>query len=107
MVKLKIKIKENSPLARLAAKKLKTKNMAMTLGRTIHLYNADRSQLTNNKRWLRHELKHVEQFGRYGFFLFLILYTYESLRKGYHNNRFEVEARNAEDDEHPLEKWID
>lgn len=81
--------------------------MAMTLGRTIHLYNADKTQLKNNKRWLRHELKHVEQFGKYGFMFFLILYTIESIRKGYHNNRFEVEARAAEDDEHPLEKLMD
>jgi hypothetical protein len=38
----------------------------------------------------------VEQFRRHGFFKFLFLYLWESLRHGYHDNRFEVEARAAE-----------
>jgi hypothetical protein len=70
--------------------------VALTLGHTIHLHNASAAEFRADRRWVLHELKHVEQFRRYGFWLFLLLYAAESLRKGYQNNRFEVEARDAE-----------
>nr|WP_214448814.1 DUF4157 domain-containing protein [Flavihumibacter rivuli] len=73
--------------------------MAMVLGRTIHLHNTTIEELHRNRRWLRHELAHVRQFNEHGFVGFLWSYLVESLRKGYHNNRFEVEARAAEHDE--------
>jgi hypothetical protein len=38
----------------------------------------------------------VRQFQRYGFLWFTVLYLWESARRGYYNNRFEVEARVAE-----------
>ncbi len=40
---------------------------------------------------LAHELIHVEQHDRYPI-IFPILYSYESLKNGYRNNRFEAEA---------------
>lgn len=80
--------------------------MAITLGRTIYLYKASKEDLLRNKAWLRHELKHVEQFLRYGFFWFLLWYAFESLRKGYYHNRFEVEARAAESQESYLELYL-
>ena len=73
--------------------------MALTLGRSIHLHNAGVDEFLADRRWVLHELKHVEQFKRHGFWLFLLLYLLECLRKGYHDNRFEVEAREAE---HPF-----
>jgi hypothetical protein len=91
-----VRIKENSWLARVAAWKLKVDSVALTLGKTIHLYRATRQELLQNNRWLRHELAHVEQFRRYGFFTFILLYLAEWLKKGYYANRFEVEARRAE-----------
>ena len=91
-----IKIKENSWIAKLAAKKLHASNIAIVLGRTIHLYNATKEDLLENKKWLKHELCHVKQFYRYGFFTFIVKYLWESLCNGYYNNKFEVEAREAE-----------
>lgn len=90
-------IKENSWIAKLAARKLKTKNCAIVINRTIHLHNTTRAEFMANRKWLLHELKHVEQYQRYGVLRFIFLYLYETVRKGYRNNRFEVEAREAEE----------
>lgn len=91
-------IKENSFWAKLAAKRMKSYKMAMVLGKTVHLYNTDHREFLTNKRWLRHELAHIRQFRQYGWFRFLFLYLVEFIRKGYYMNRFEVEAREAEQD---------
>ena len=99
MPKPMVTIKERSWIARLAAWKLDAPAVALTLGDTIHLHKATALMLVRDPGWLRHELKHVEQFRRHGFFRFLLLYAWESLRKGYHDNRFEVEARAAENSE--------
>ena len=40
---------------------------------------------------LLHEIRHVQQFQASSSFPFL--YIWESLRRGYHANRFEVDAR--------------
>lgn len=90
------RIKENAWVARLAARKLKTRNMAIVFGSTIYLHNASREEFMNNSRWFKHELCHVRQYQQYGFIGFLIRYGWESIRNGYRNNRFEVEARAAE-----------
>lgn len=76
---------------------MRAESVAMTLGRTIHLHNARAEDFQADRRWVRHELKHVEQFRRHGFWLFLFLYLVECLRRGYYSNRFEVEARAAEE----------
>ena len=91
-----VRIRENSWFASLAARKLKTAKVAMVLGNTIHLWNTSREEFLANQRWLCHELAHVEQYARYGFFRFVVLYLFESLRHGYRNNRFEAEARERE-----------
>jgi hypothetical protein len=91
-----IKLREDSLLARAAAWKLGVSAVALTMGNTIHLYRTRKEDFLGNTRWMKHELAHVEQFRRYGFFRFLTLYLLESMRKGYYNNRFEVEAREAE-----------
>ena len=91
-----VRIKENSLLARIAAYKLKTKQCAIVINCTIHLHNTSREDFLVNKKWLLHELKHVEQYQRYGTIRFVILYLYETMKRGYRNNRFEVEAREAE-----------
>lgn len=89
-------IKENSWLAKIAAKKLHSHAVAMVLGNTIHLHNTTRQEFLQNKKWVKHELCHVQQFKQHGYILFIIKYLWESIRKGYHNNKFEVEARAAE-----------
>ncbi|MFT3846605.1 MAG: DUF4157 domain-containing protein [Lacibacter sp.] len=91
------RIKEKSLLALFAAKKLKANRVAMVIGKTIHLHNTKREDFLNNKRWLKHELAHIEQYKRYGLLKFLLLYLWYSIKYGYYNNPFEVEARKAEE----------
>jgi hypothetical protein len=93
-----IKIKERSWKARIAAWWLGVDNVAFTLGKTIHLYNATAQEFLHDTRWVKHELKHVEQFRRYGFIPFIARYTIETIKKGYRNNKYEIEARMAEHD---------
>jgi hypothetical protein len=52
----------------------------------------------SNQQTLNHELTHVEQWHRYGFFGlgFALLYIFNLLRYGYQNNPLEVEARGRE-----------
>ncbi len=90
-------IKENSWLAKLAAKKLRTGAVAMVLGKTIHLHNTSKEDFLADERWLKHELCHIKQFKEHGYLIFIIKYLWESLQKGYYQNRFEIEARKAED----------
>jgi hypothetical protein len=92
----RITIRENSRLAKIAAWKLGVKSVAFTLGKTIHLYKASAAEFLNNEKWLRHELKHVEQFRQHGYINFVLLYLAETLKHGYYNNKYEVEARKAE-----------
>ena len=89
-------IKENSWLAKIAAKKLGTQNVAMVLGKTIHLYNVSATDFLKDETWVKHELCHIKQFKEHGYFMFLIKYLYESMKHGYYNNKYEVEARAAE-----------
>lgn len=91
-----VKIKEQSWFARVAARKLKCSSVAMVLGRTIHLWNVSREDFLKHPAWVVHELEHVRQFQQYGFIRFCALYLWESIRRGYYNNRFEIEARRAE-----------
>ena len=94
---MQLNIKENSWVAKLAAKKLRSKNVAIVLGSTIHLYNVSKQEFLQNKKWVKHEMTHLEQFKRYGFFSFIVMYLWESTRKGYYNNKYEIEARMAEE----------
>lgn len=96
---MKCFIKENSFIARFAAWKLGTDNVAIVIGRTIHLHNASKEELIYNHRWLRHEIAHVKQYHQYGFCLFIAKYLWESLQNGYTKNKFEIMARAAERDE--------
>lgn len=95
---ISVTIKENSWMAKIAARKLKEKKVAMVLGKTIHLHNTSKSEFLLNKRWLRHEIAHVKQFKKFGVMQFLFMYLMESFNNGYDNNRFEVEARIKERD---------
>lgn len=91
-----IKLKENSWLARLAARKMKAGSAALVLGKTIHLHNISGEAFRSSSRLVRHELKHVEQYKRLGMFRFIALYAWYSMKYGYQNNPLEVEARAAE-----------
>ena len=90
------KIKENSIFARIAAYKLGGDRVAFVLGKTIHLHNVTKEDFLKDEKWLRHELCHIKQFKDHGFIPFVWKYVIESVRKGYYNNKYEVEARRAE-----------
>lgn len=93
-----VKIKENSWLAKVAAKKLNSTSMAMVVGKTIHLHNSSREDFLKNKRWVRHEVAHVNQYARLGYLRFIFFYLLETFNKGYQFNSFEVDARSKERD---------
>jgi hypothetical protein len=101
---MKVRIKENSWIAKLAAAKLKAEKVAIVFGRTIHLHNTRREEFLSDEEWVCHELKHVEQYRQNGFVIFLLRYLIEWARKGYYDNRFEKEARESEQDAGLLEK---
>ena len=60
---------------------------AITLWRTVFLAPT----LRPDAELLLHELRHVHQFEER--LTFPLLYVWESLRHGYHQNRFEADAR--------------
>jgi hypothetical protein len=91
-----VRIKENSWRAKTACRIMKAHGVAIVFGNSIHLWNISKQEFLNNRRLMRHELKHVEQYKRLGYVRFLAEYLWESWRKGYYNNKFEVEARAAE-----------
>ncbi len=96
-VKKSYTIKPNSFRARIASWVLREKKIAMVWSTIILLHGVSEDDFSSNKKWLRHELKHVEQFQQYGTLVFLWLYLLESIRKGYKNNKYELEARKAEE----------
>lgn len=89
-------IKENSWIAKLAALKLNSKRVAIVMGNTIHLHNTSKQEFLKDERWVKHELCHVRQFQQNGFLPFIAQYVWESIKHGYYNNKYEVEAREAE-----------
>ncbi len=93
---MKIRIKENSWLAKLAAYKLNVKCCAIVIGTTIHLYNASKSEFISNTTWLRHEICHVNQWKKKGYLFFLFHYLWLSFLHGYWRNPYEIEARESE-----------
>lgn len=79
--------------------------MAMVLGKTILLHDTTTNEFISNRKWIRHELAHVQQFKKHGYLLFLFKYLLESIKNGYYNNKYEIAARAAEDDD-SLDKFI-
>lgn len=93
---MKVRVKENSWVAKLAAAKMKADKVAIVFGSTIHLHNTSHEEFLNDTDWVCHELKHVEQYRQNGFTGFLVKYLFYWMKNGYYNNRFEVEARASE-----------
>ena len=95
---MNLNIRENSWIAKLAAKKLQSKNVAIVIGSTIHLHNMTKQQFLQNEKWVKHEVCHLQQFKKHGKFIFILKYLWESIKHGYYNNKYETEARKAEED---------
>ena len=92
-----INFKEKSWLAKTAAWKMGSNNAAMVMGTTIHLHNVSKAEFLDNTRWVKHEMCHIKQFQKEGTIIFITKYLWESIKNGYTNNRFEKEARAAEE----------
>ena len=60
------------------------------------IYYIDYKSLAN-PRLRKHELCHVAQMNREGKFMFTVKYLWQALTVGYWNNKYEVEARKAEE----------
>ncbi|MCX6318403.1 MAG: DUF4157 domain-containing protein [Bacteroidetes bacterium] len=96
LLHMKVRIRENSPLAKLAAIKMKSQQLAMVLGHTIHLHNTTREEFLRDTAWVCHEVKHIQQYRQHGYAGFLCKYFFDWVKHGYYNNKFEKEARAAE-----------
>ncbi len=103
--KIKVYIKPDSWVAFLAARRLNASSLAIVFGHTIYLHKTTPDKFLASKRWVLHELKHVEQYERLGFLLFLYTYLKESLKNGYQRNALEIEARQAENEDGLWEKY--
>ena len=97
-----VHIVENAWMARMAAWKMRAPRIAMVWKTHILLWGITEAQFMGNIRWVRHELKHVEQYRQRGAMLFILLYLWYWLQYGYYHNPFEVEARQAEELPHPI-----
>ncbi len=95
---MKVFIKENSWVAKMAAVKMKADKVAIVFGNTIHLHSTNREEFLQDNDWVCHELKHVQQYQQNGFASFLVKYIFDWAKNGYYNNKFEVEARESEKD---------
>lgn len=96
MLPSNVYIKENSWRARMACRIMKSSGVAIVFGNTIHLWGITEQEFLRNQPLVRHELKHVEQYKRLGYLPFIAAYLWECYRRGYYNNKFEKEAREAE-----------
>lgn len=63
-----------------------------TVWNTIYFRTKDHK----SDRLLKHEQQHIKQMKREGKILYLIKYHYYWITKGYWNNPYEIEAREAE-----------
>ncbi len=101
---MKVRVKENSWLAKVAAAKMKAGKVAIVFGNTIHLHNTPREEFLSDTDWVCHELKHVAQYQQNGFTSFLFKYFIDWIKNGYYHNRFEIEARDSEKDKNLLKE---
>jgi predicted acyltransferase len=101
----KVSLYEKSFLARIAAKWLHVNKAAIVFGSHIFLHGCKKQFFLSDEKWVRHELKHVLQYQQNGLFLFVVKYLMYSLKHGYYNNPFEVEARTAENDNTLIEQF--
>ena len=52
--------------------------------------------IMDDEKLIRHEKKHIEQIQEQGRLKFAVKYTYYTMRYGYRDNPYEIEAREAE-----------
>jgi len=91
----KVRVVENSALAKIVAKIKGEELYAITFGKTIFI-NCKKEEFFEKEWWVKHELAHVRQYEKHGTLRFLALYIYYAVfhRKSVHP--FELEAETAE-----------
>jgi hypothetical protein len=77
---------------------LHSDNVAIVIGKTIHLHNVSKEDFLKDPNWVKHEICHIRQFKKHGFLPFFFKYLWESFRHGYYQNKYEIEARMAENE---------
>jgi len=72
------------------------------------LYSRSKPYLSARSDYLKalfkHEYIHIEQVRRMGWFRFYFLYIIESIRNGYEDNKYEVEAHNRQHEQYTEEE---
>jgi len=91
----KVRIVENSRLAKMVARINGSSSYAITFGKTIFI-SCKKEDFFAKPWWVKHELAHVAQYEKKGFFGFLSSYVYYSLFHRKSENPFEKEAEDAE-----------
>ena len=71
------------------------KPYAITLGNTIFV-SCKKQEFLSTPWWVKHELRHVQQYEKEGVFRFLSLYLFYSAFHHNSENPFEKDAENAE-----------
>ena len=54
---------------------MESSQIAIVIGKTIHLHNTSRQEFIENKRWLSHEMEHIRQYRKYGLIRFIVIST--------------------------------
>jgi hypothetical protein len=106
---IKVRIKENSIRARIASFNMGAKyGLAMVWGDTILLFNINKQDFLQDKKWVCHEVRHILQTQEMGKWTFLWRYILLSFKHGYHNHPFEVDARMHDSDFEILDRveWL-
>ncbi len=91
----KIRVVENSALAKIVAKIKGEELYAITLGKTIFI-SCKKEEFFEKQWWVKHELAHVSQYQKHGILRFLALYVYYAVFHPKSVNPFEMEAEVAE-----------
>jgi hypothetical protein len=91
----KVRVVENSRLAKIVAKIKGEEIYAITIGKTIFV-SCKKEDFFANQWWVKHELAHVRQYEKHGTVRFLALYIYYSVFHHKSVNPFELEAEIAE-----------
>ncbi len=91
----KIRVVENSRLAKMLARVNGEQWYAITFGKTIFV-SCKKEDFYSEQWWVNHEVAHVEQYRKHGVFRFLSMYLFYSVFHRKSQNPFEREAENAE-----------
>lgn len=97
-----VRLKTNTLVSKIAfrlIRSFKNRAVASTIGKTIHLHNITPEDFVQRQAFLRHELQHAIQYQTIRFFA--LKYIWQTLRHGYFNNPYEIEAREKSVQEYP------